>query len=360
MQKITQALLSLILPVAALAQPTVTVSDLPVAGSHWAELHDGRTGVHTVTAAGASQTWDYSTGFFQVSDTSFTDFISLSSIPAAYAAGWPSSDFAVYSAKDSSATIGYSSTNGLYIDGTYNGTKGAGTNNKTDYSPDDLYIPAPFTYSSTRTSRARVITLSSISGFSLKDIQSIYQSYNGDAWGTLKTPAGNQGNTVRIKEYSYSFDSLYVDYGTGYTLFSHSGSTTGGKYTYIWMNNNTYKTPLMSVGTDSAGNSTGASYFDSSIPTPLGIKNTIAPQANVKVYPNPVSTGELNFSFENNADAETLTVVNAVGQLIRNENITGANIVKLQTSEMPAGTYFYSIRNKDGASVKRGNFSVVK
>jgi len=349
MKKITKAFLLMALPVATMAQITITSSDLPVLGTSYGSVTDTSLN-HTVTAAGASQTWNYGTGFFVIAkqDTSYIKLVTVASLPAAYQTGWNASDLAAYNKMDSTAEYYFNTGSGFYIDGIYDAKKSAGTGGlELYYRPSgDLFIPVPFTYNSSPVSNTYRY---SISGVGYKLTSTTVQKFTGDAWGTLTTPAGSMGSCLRVKQVAITTDSTFL--GSSF----YPPATVDTVTTYSWYNN-TVKGPVMTV-TQNTKNKGSASYED---PTISGVSSITLPQANVKVYPNPAGKYGVTFSLENAQTAETLFVYNANGQLLNKLNIAGANTVNLQTEDMEGGGYFYSIMNRQGEPLKKGSFIVQK
>src|SRR4051812_9737528 len=118
MKKITLIAVATFGYFALLAQPTITSSDFPGVGTKFAFLNDNRGGAHTVTAGGANLTWDYSSGYYVVSDTSFTNLIAPSAVPNGGGSNFPNATAAEYAAKDSVAVFYVVNSTGYYIDGT--------------------------------------------------------------------------------------------------------------------------------------------------------------------------------------------------------------------------------------------------
>lgn len=74
--------------------------------------------------------------------------------------------------------------------------------------------------------------------------------------------------------------------------------------------------------------------------------NEVKLLSNVRIFPNPFAN-EIFIETET-ADNYTIRLYDAVGRLIKNQNFSGF-IIKVNTSELPAGTYYIQITNKNGA-----------
>ncbi|MBI2270461.1 MAG: T9SS type A sorting domain-containing protein [Bacteroidetes bacterium] len=344
---------------ALLAQPTITSADFPTLTSKWAELSDNRAGMHAVTAGGANLNWDYSTGYYVIDDTSFTSFMTPASVPNGWGSNFPTADLAQYSAVDSMAQFFELNTTGIYFDGMYSGTKyGFG---KMDYTPDMYFLPTPFTYNSTKSNTSRIVALTKYGTYNAKFILRVTQNLTADAYGTLKTPAGTYSNTLRVHTFSYSYDSIFVDFtGSGtYSLLSGEGPKDTSD-TYSWYSA-AQKAPVASAdfeGPASKSASVSATYYDFTL-LPSSVKELNAAKA-LNVYPNPAVNQPVYFSFDANSTVTNIVIYNASGQLVRTEQIAGANQLLLQTNDMNAGIYFYSLNDKNGKQTQTGKFIVGK
>jgi hypothetical protein len=72
--------------------------------------------------------------------------------------------------------------------------------------------------------------------------------------------------------------------------------------------------------------------------------------ANVLVYPS-VTDGKVTIQL-NNANAVMLTVSNQLGQVVKQENVSGRNVLDLHLNEAP-GLYLFTIQDADGQQVSR-------
>lgn len=79
---------------------------------------------------------------------------------------------------------------------------------------------------------------------------------------------------------------------------------------------------------------------------------------NVQVYPNPFSKS-VAFRFPNTSRAKILYLYEVNGELIREINITGKDFYLLNGGDIPAGIYFYSIKNNEGNFIAHGKLIYV-
>jgi hypothetical protein len=355
MKKQLLALSISLMSATAFAQPTINQADFPTAGDFWFELEDNRTGVHTITPAGPSQSWNYATAFI-VDDTTGVNFISPASVPNGWATSFPNSTVAVYSAYDTTAQFFKSLSNGFYADGIYSGSALLPTP-MIDVDPDQLLVPGNFTYNSTR-NNVSVITFDQTTPPSTIRIK-LYniQLFEGDAYGSLTTPAGTFANTLRIKETSYSVDSTFIDIlGTGNFTFLSSNGATDTSIVYSWVKNGTQPL-LMSIDYDVVSQQTTGATYTSLVP--VGINEPAAEVSPVLVFPNPSANGWVNFRFEN-ADADVLRIYSFDGRLVREERIKGVSNITVSTASFAHGFYLYEAFSESGAQISKGKFAVVK
>jgi hypothetical protein len=144
----------LALPFIGSSQITINQSDLPAIGDMSFELKDTTTH-QTITPGGPNQTWDYSN--FTVTESNISKVQDMSTAPSAWNSNFPSAQAVDYNITDSVASYFSSNSTGFYAEGFYNGTLSADPNNVTNYDPNYLVIPTPFTYNNTRNHTAKII-----------------------------------------------------------------------------------------------------------------------------------------------------------------------------------------------------------
>lgn len=66
----------------------------------------------------------------------------------------------------------------------------------------------------------------------------------------------------------------------------------------------------------------------------------LLPNPDIKVYPNPVANGIVNFE---NLEFELLELFDLNGNLVRKENVKGTNCYELNLSNLPTGNYYYRL-----------------
>jgi hypothetical protein len=72
------------------------------------------------------------------------------------------------------------------------------------------------------------------------------------------------------------------------------------------------------------------------------------------IYPNPVKTQlTLSSSFIHSNEAVTISVMNALGEIMQQEKGKWNNETHINIKSLPAGIYFIQLKTKSGTAVKR-------
>jgi len=347
-------LILILAPMASEAQITITQADFPAINERWVHFHDVHGG-QTITAGGANMIWDY-TSSFTVADTFITLFQSPSVVPSSWSALYPNATRVLYSPVDSFAEFFKANTTGFYYDGNYCGS--VRFPQYATFSPEELILPAPFTYNSSRLNPYKEVIFYSGSGVAYKDIYSSQQQFTADAWGNLTTPAGNFANTLRVKQVLLTSDSSFVDTtgGTNYVFENLSGPSSS--FEYDWYKNGT-GTLIMTLLSDpgSFPFAYEGDYYDDN--SHVGISENSVPASSVVAYPNPATTGFVNFNIAN-SESETITIFNALGVVIKKVPIEGANKLRFSTDYFTSGAYLYTVCDKNGTVIQSDRFLIIK
>lgn len=157
-----------------------------------------------------------------------------------------------------------------------------------------------------------------------------------DGMGTLKLPLGNNfTNVLRIK----SVQTLT------FTVFSFPiANIKQVIYQYYRAGD---KFPLLTINATSTGSSTSTSAQGNAAYLPIGIKENSIKQINFNVLPNPANT-EVSVQLENNKTANSLTLINAIGQTLKTIN----NANTMNVSEIPNGVYYLEVHSGDHSARK--------
>lgn len=341
--KVTHGLLILFLFVSGstYAQITFNQSDYPVPGEIWAELSDSRTGVHTIPGAGASQNWNYSSAFI-VDDTTVLGFILPSSTPLAWASNFPNATMALWDVSNNAATYLRSASNGIFLDGGYDASGGQPVT-VLDLNPDQLILPAPFTYNGTRNHNALFTVEQPAQLPNPGVLIKLYfiQNFTCNAYGTINTPIAVNASVLRIRDFTYTIDSTFLDAaGTGnYTFFNSNGpADTSITHYFVKKGPNAI---VMEIDEDPAtpGNSIGARYYQ---PGLVGLPENNELQEQVSLFPNP-SYGEIITIQVDFEGAEQLRICDVDGKVVRQESIKGISTYLMNSSAFARGIYFYEL-----------------
>ncbi|MCX6291973.1 MAG: T9SS type A sorting domain-containing protein [Bacteroidetes bacterium] len=342
-------LTSLILPLMAAAQPTVTQSDLPVAGLAFIMGTD--TGYSAaITPGGANQSWNYSTLADVRDDTS--GFISSAGTP--YLSTFPTSNLAANNPLNNTWYYYTSDSSGFYV----NGIAGPGspTGGVVIISPAQLYAPVPFTYNDTRNNISRVVVDTVYSGFNAQFVLNFNETFLADGFGTLTTPTGFYSSVLRIKITTLQIDSAYWDpFSTGtyspvpsafFSPIIHQSTF------YRWVQDQ-QPAYVLGIGADSLGTTANYSEYLTSYVI-LSNQDHAAQQHTMLVYPNPANE---NICFRNTSNGEAiLSIRNFLGQEMENRMIGHDKPVSVDVSKYANGIYSYSVVT--GREKKSGTFSV--
>jgi hypothetical protein len=161
-----------------------------------------------------------------------------------------------------------------------------------------------------------------------------------DGMGTLLMPQSNTfSNVLRVKSVqSITITILTFPVGniqqTSYQYY-HSSS----KFPILTVNNtaSTFSSQT-TVVTSASGN---ANFLA------IGVKENKLNTLNFSVFPNPASTA-VNVELANNKIAESITLINSIGQVLKTKN--NSNIINV--SEIPNGVYYLEVRSGDHSSRK--------
>lgn len=345
----------LVLPFIGSSQITINQSDLPTIGNMWFELRDTTTH-QTITAGGPSQIWNYSN--FTVAESSVSKVQNISAAPSTWTSNFPSAQMVDYNIADTVASYFSSNSTGFYVEGYYDGGLNVQPANATNYNPNYLIIPTPFTYNNTRSHKAKIILVFN-QGFNYKFVIYLHQQFTADAYGSITTPAGTFNNTLRIKQLIYSEDSTYADFGSGYQLISNTPARDTA-ISYSWVKN----APNIMIftmdekmnGPVGTGIASTATYFTATatkIPTFLKPAESLA-------FPNPSNGSKFITLALDNKNAESLCIYNVSGELVKNEKVTGSEAILFDTNVFSDGTYIYKIIGKDGREITGGKFTITK
>ncbi len=317
---------------------TVTQSDLPTIGSSWINAGDTAATSLTITPASSSfQAWNYASSF-TVSGYDTTILVSPNGLQGA--SNFPQANMAINNPKDSMAIFIKSDNTGLYMDGYYSYST-QNPYNVIDMNPNDLFIPVPFTYNSSRTNTAKYTITFTSGSIPLKMVAYATKLFTADAFGSLVTPVATYPNTLRLKTYQTTLDSMFANFGSGYQFVSKSGDTTT---TYTWLRNTS--TPIvMEIYLDATNNIVEGSYL---FQNNVGIQQQALVSNGLTVYPNPAKDQITIIARGLEAGRSVLSVYDNLGNLVMQNqvetNMTSSTFV-LPIAHLAQGVYSYQLNN---------------
>jgi len=83
--------------------------------------------------------------------------------------------------------------------------------------------------------------------------------------------------------------------------------------------------------------------YESCVPQFVIDGAAILPNNDIQVYPNPVTSGVINFE---NIDFETLELLSVNGKLLKQENVKGVSFLEMNVTDFTPGIYFYRLQTK--------------
>lgn len=312
-----------LLPIGAIAQPTITDSWQPGVGETYNFVMVDQN--FTFPTAGANQTWDYSN--INLGSSLVHDFIDASTTP--YAANFPNADMA-YSPAGSGSYIYYEATATAFNDW---GLQNAQTD--VTYSNPLSYLIFPITYGDIETDNASGTIVGGM-GTRTTDLE-----MEGYGYGSLTLPTGTLNNILCVKV----TQDITDDYGSidqSSSSVSYIFVSTSEKYIIFSLNELVQPTQTNRYG-----------FVKSNY---VGLNDeTAAGEISTSVYPNPVNKGEnFNISIDSkesrtvniNVVDVTGKVVNAIGS---KSLTTGSNNVSVESDALDAGIYFVNISTDNNA-----------
>jgi hypothetical protein len=333
------AILLTTLPFIASAQ-TIYQTDLPTAGTAFTTGNDSNY-VAAIPAGGTGQTWNYSGLMNYRTDT----IAFISSVGTPYASTFPGSNLATYDQGSMSYSYLTSNSSGLYTDGV------ASPSFSLVYNPQDLFIPVPISYGSTRNNVSRIQIDTSITDSSgtthMRIVLRNESSFLVDGSGSLTTPTATYPAALRLKITNLMYDSLYIDL-TGFGLYLPVSGSVSQSTSYRFLTSGLQVNYIMELEADSLGTTSSSSSFlvDATVSVPK-----ISNRNQLVAYPNPAFS---NINFKDLNDDSELVIVDVNGsEVIRKNGITSQSV---NIEALPNGTYFYEVKQKE--SLYKGRFVV--
>ncbi len=337
---------------------TITQANHPTAGEIWIEYVDTvASAIPPMTAPGPGQTWDYSTSF-NVNDTSGIDFKNMWEAPA-YMNGsttFPNSTMVSFSVTDSAGLFYKSLPSGLYWDGFYQpGIINEPTVNLyadyVDFAPDRMVIPSPISLNGVVNHTSQFYIDYVYSGFNVHQSMSFVQHFEADATGNLVTPMGSFNNVLRVKETTYSVDSMT----TNNPLIPPQVNIHDTTITYYFLQASSHMLLMEVMVNPNSLQPISAGYYDPIFFVGMNKNDNIK----VSMYPNPATESFYLSHIRNNS---TIQIFDITGKLIKEQglNLGDDSTININTTDMNAGCYFINIFNENGGNYYKGKFEVIR
>ncbi len=310
----------------AVAQPTLTISDLQTASGN--QITNAVTNYMEAGPAGADQTWDFS----DLPVLQNMEFTHLTASETEYFSMFPGSNIA--SVMDDGSQVGYSSysENGIEIMGlVQNGVV-------MDFPDPRTQVQLPITYNSTYTDTyVREAELAP----GIENIESGTIDVVVDGYGTLILPNATYTNVLRLKHTNNGVLEGLIDG----EVFSSDPFTD---VTYTWITSGVPIALLSFVNFQTEFNtSTTATMYVSGV---LGIEDEILSN-NVRVFPNPaVDQVNIEISVEESLDTEVYLFSLDGRQVQDRKNlqlVPGFNRTTIDVQGLSAGVYVIKIQSAD-------------
>ena len=319
-----------LLPIGAIAQPTITDSWQPSVGETYDFVSVDQN--FTFPSAGANQTWDYSN--INLGSSLVHDFIDASTTP--YGSNFPNANMA-YSPAGSGAYIYYETTPSAFLDWGLQTAQSDVT-----YTDPLSYISFPVTYGDTDSDNAAGTIVGGMG------TRSTTVNMEGYGYGSLTLPTGTLNNILCVEV----TQDITDDYGSGVTQSSSSVSylfvSTSEKYIIFSLNE------LVQQGSSNKYGFVKSDY--------VGLSNeTATGEISTTVYPNPVNKGDdFVINIESNESRNVnISVIDVTGKVVNSIGsktlTTGSNNVSVESDRLEAGIYFVKIsadNNEFSSTVK--------
>ncbi|MBS1587741.1 MAG: T9SS type A sorting domain-containing protein [Bacteroidetes bacterium] len=323
----TAALLLLIH--SAKAQPTLTSNVNPANGDHRVFY---RCDSVSPGASGANVTWDF-TNLTVIT----TDTVTYASCPAAPGcATFPGSTLASSESLSPYHLYYIPSASKLSMNG-------SDIPQPIVYSDPEDWLRFPFTYNNNFTDTFKATFVSANYPYTRMGTS----SDTADGWGTLKLPTGTFHNALRVHRVQE-----YIDSNNTFHIVSHYHDDL-----YQWyvpgIHDVVFGVTLpMTINNVSAGPT--IVVYTNATPA-MGVENPNLLDANLIITPNPASDRITLRLRDNSNEIMTVTLCDAMGKIVAKDEYDAAKMAQVgfETSSLPTGLYFISVRSSLGSSTRK-------
>jgi hypothetical protein len=309
----------------------------PVIGEMYRTTDVSTVGV-TPGSSGSGVTWDMSAISIGTTITNF----SVVTVPSSSASAYPSASLAIEPSSGVNNFYSASSSSLKYWGGDI---VVSSYNINLNYTSPAVFAAYPVTFSSTNS----VSIAGNLSaGASISGSFTGTCTTNADGTGILALPSRTFTNCMRLK----------ITQDISFTTSFGNGTLTQVNYEYY---NSLSKTPLFTISTSTivvpiVGTTNQMAVNINSDYQFVGIKENIKDISNLNLFPNPAKNN-FNLSFVNeNAEAISLEIINALGQTVRKEslgNTKGMINQSVDVSNVEAGVYFVKVNVGERTSTKK-------
>jgi len=333
------------LSISAMAQITITSSDLPEAGKKYFRSQPSNASIIDESETGANHTWDYTelqrdsrdTLIYQkVSNTPiFYQFLFNNPLSPSYMAteGRWSEDVNLGGFITMSDNYLFSKQTSSDWTEVGIGTTISGVPLPTQYSDIKTKLKLPLNYQDFNTDDYSYLIQIPTIGVSGQDGTLTYEV---DGWGTIKLPGGTY-DAIRVKTELNKSDTIYLD------ALNFGLKIPSSEVIYEWYAKGE-GFPVLTVTKSLFGAVTTVLYSDDLI---SGINNSLAVGLN-KLYPNP-ATNMLNLDLVSNN--LSVTVLDVSGSVVLQPNELSPS--QIDVSMLPKGMYFVKIENQESQEILR-------
>jgi hypothetical protein len=321
-------------PSLAQTSTTITSTALPQIGYTYnmvADTMPAEVATFMVSAGSSSyQTWTYTTGF----TTTFSN-------PTAFtppSSGTNSSSFPTANvAADQQGTWAYFLINSTGMNMVGAQTTVSGSAATVNFTPAEILIPTPYTYTSSPIQNNYTSTFTIVvSSITATVHHRARRTITPDAFGSLTTPAGTYANTLRVKSYEITSDSVYV-FGS-FNQAQYDTTTT-----YDWLQNSA-DLQLLEIAMDK-GKMKKVKYMQS---LSTGIDTPSQLTSATTLSPNPASD-VVYVQYENkSATPVKIELFDITGKyistLLQVDELEGKHVVPVNLYALPVPKGLYFIR----------------
>jgi len=329
---------------ASVAQTTITSAAMPQVGFVYNMIADtdnvnGDLAAFVVTpGSSTAQNWNYSTNFNNVYGES-TSFLAASA--GAGSANFPGATMAVAQSNGTDWIYFTGTTGGLYIDGAH--IVQQGTPVDIDITPNSLFMATPCTYGYTNNALSTATFTTVAMGYTVQVRHFADRTVTADAFGSLTTPVATYPNTLRVKTFESTVDSIFLDILGSWNFFTFQTDTT---ITYNWLQNS-QDAQLMQIEMNKTGTAvTKASHLQS---FSNGVATVTQAGSAFNLYPNPAA--HITYlTYENKTSGNVSLQMfdmsgRMVGQLLNEGQGVGKQkiLINVESMHLPKGLYFLQL-----------------